>query len=169
MRRRLTLIAAAAALAAGVAALPAKAAIDWDRAANIKGAATQLAALHRNQGSQGVLKFLDACYRTHLLASEFNAGVEACLAQDYMHSQALARIYARVPPDVREKNKNPSPEEISKGFADRFVATFAQYKLAAADATQFKALVDKHGLPVFLKGVFPNAQQRAPQAPGGGK
>ena len=169
MRRRLTLIAAAAAIAAGVAAPAASAAIDWDRAANIKGAATRLVALHRSQGSEGVLKFLDACYRTHLLASEFNAGVEACLAQDYMHSQALAQIYARVPPEVRQKNRNPSPEEISKGFADRFVAAFAQYKLAAADATQFRALVNRYGLPVFFKGVFPNAQQRGLQAPGGGK
>lgn len=168
MRRRLRFAAAAALMAAG-AAPPASAAIDWDRAANIKGAATRLVDLHRRQGSNGVLRFLDACYRTHMLASEFNAGIEACLAQDYMHSQALARIYSRVPPEVREKNKNPSPEEISKGFAGRFVAAFAQYKLAAADATQFKALVDKHGLPVFLKGVFPNAQQPAPQAPGGGK
>lgn len=169
MRRRLTLIAAAAAIAAGVAAPSASAAIDWDRAANIKGAATRLVALHRSQGSEGVLKFLNACYRTQLLASEFNAGVEACLAQDYMHSRALAEIYARVPPEVRQRNKNPSPEEISKGFTDRFVAAFAQYKLAESDVTQFRALVDKHGLPVFIKGVFPNAQQSAPRAPGGGK
>lgn len=134
---------------------PASAAIDWDRAANIKDAAKRLALLHRRQGSNGVLKFLDACYRTHMLASEFNAGLESCLAQDYMHSNVLAQIYARVPPDVRQKQKNPSPNEIAKGLGERFVAAFAQYKMTAKDVTALKALVDKFGMPIFVKAAFP--------------
>lgn len=137
------------------AAAPVSAAIDWDRAANIKDAAERLVKLHRQQGSPGVLKFLDACYRTHMLASAFNAGLEGCLAQDYMHSNVLAQIYARVPPDVRAKHHNPSPDEIAKGLGERFVAAFAQYKLAASDVTALKALVDKYGMPIFVKGAFP--------------
>ncbi len=83
---------------------------EWDMVANIKEAAGHLGKLHRAQGSQGVLKFLDACYRTHTLASKFNRGLEACMAQDYMHSQVLAVMYARLPEEARAKSKMPSPE-----------------------------------------------------------
>jgi hypothetical protein len=133
----------------------------WDHVANIKDSATRLAVLHRRQGSSGVLKFLDACYRTHLLASEFTQGLESCMAQDYMHSQILATIYSRMPQSDRERLGVPSPEIIAKGMGDRFVAAFAQYKVPSSEAKQFKRLVDKHGFPVFLKGVFPNATGNA--------
>ena len=75
---------------------------DWDHTANIKDAAGRLAALHKREGSPGVLKFLDACYRTHLLASDFTKGLEACMAQDYMHTRVLATIYAKLPVDQRK-------------------------------------------------------------------
>ncbi|MFN0218420.1 MAG: hypothetical protein ACKVP4_06365 [Hyphomicrobium sp.] len=157
MRRFKAIGAMAAALAVAIAASPAAAAIDWDRAANIKDAATRLVQMHRRQGSPGVLKFLDACYRTHMLANEFGAGLEACLAQDYMHSNVLVQIYARVPPEQRAKNKNPSAGDIAKSLGERFVVAFAQYKMTSDDVAAFKKLVDKYGLPIFLKGVFPNA------------
>lgn len=150
---------ACAVLSAASVASPAVAAIDWDRPENIKGAATRLVVLHRREGTVGVLKFLDACYRTHMLASEFNAGLEACLAQDYMHSNVLASIYARVPPEARKKNNNPSAGDIAKSLGERFVVAFAQYKMKAEDVKVFRALVDKHGLPLFLKGVFPKGSR----------
>ena len=128
---------------------------DWDMAANIKEAAKHLAKLHRSQGSQGVLKFLDACYRTHTLASEFNRGLEACMAQDYMHSQVLAVIYARLPEEARTKSKMPSPDFIAKSMGARFSSIFSQYNYTPAQADDFKKSVDKHGFPIFLKAVFP--------------
>ncbi len=127
----------------------------WDQAANIKEAANHLAKLHRAQGSQGVLKFLDACYRTHTLASEFNRGLEACMAQDYMHSQVLAVIYARLPEVARAKSNMPSPEFIAKSMGARFGSIFSQYKFTPAQSDDFKKSVDRHGFPVFLKSVFP--------------
>lgn len=129
----------------------------WDRVANIKDAAQRLALLHRREGSPGVLKFLDACYRTHTLASEFNSGVEACMAQDYMHSQVLAQIYARMPADDRARIGAPSPEQIAQGMGERFVAVFTQYGIPVKEAEAFKKLVDKNGMPLFLKAVFPKA------------
>ncbi len=39
----------------------------------------------------------------------------------------------------------------------RIVSAFAQYKITVAEANEFKALVDKHGLPEFVKIVFPQA------------
>ncbi len=129
---------------------------DWDRTANIKDSAVRLGALHRREGSQGVLKFLANCYKTHTLASAFTSGLEACMAQDYMHSQVLANIYARLPKDKLAKLNAPSPEMIAKGMGERFVAAFTQYKVAVVDANAFKQLVDQNGLPIFLKAVFPN-------------
>jgi hypothetical protein len=136
-----------------VSAAPGK----WDHAANIKDAAGRLALLHRREGSPGVLKFLDACYRTHLLASTFTQGLEACMAQDYMHTQVLATIYARLPAEQRAKTGAPSPEVIANGMGKRFVSAFSQYKVPVSEAEAFKKLIDSQGFPVFLKAVFPNS------------
>lgn len=127
----------------------------WDHVANIKDAARRLGALHRREGSAGVLKFLDACYRTQMLASEYTAGLESCLAQDYMHSQVLAQIYARIPQADRVRMGTPAPEDIARGMGARFVAAFKQYKISAKKAEAFRKMVDKEGMPIFLKAVFP--------------
>jgi hypothetical protein len=152
---------------------------NWDHAANIKDAAGRLAALHKREGSQGVLKFLDACYRTHLLASDFTKGLEACMAQDYMHTQILATIYSKLPEEERAKLHVPSPEMMAQGMGQRFTTAFQQYKVAVAEANDFKALVDKYGFPVFVKAVFPKdaakaddakkPDQEKPNAPAGDK
>ncbi len=152
-RKVTTATAALLIITAAFAAQAAKPA--WDQTANIKEAAGQLAKLHRAEGSQGVIKFLDACYRTHTLASDFNRGLEACMAQDYMHSQILAVIYSKVPPDDRAKSNFPSPEFIAKTMGARFASVFRQYKLTPSETDAFKKAVDTHGFPLFLKAVFP--------------
>lgn len=139
---------------------------DWDRAANVKDAAARLGAMHRKGGSVTVLKFLDACYRTHTIATEFTAGLEGCMAQDYMHSQILAMIYARVPDEQRKRIGAPSPQLIADSMAARFQATFAQYKFTAEEAGQLKTLVDDKGMPVFTKIIFPNAGKAPAGKPG---
>lgn len=136
-------------------AVPAAAKETWDHVANIKDAATRLAELHKREGSPGVLKFLDACYRTQMLASEFSQGLESCMAQDYMHTQVLAKIYAAIPDAERQRMGTPSPEAIAEGMGQRFVAAFAQYKMTVKEAEAFKKLVDKNGLPLFVNAVFP--------------
>ena len=138
----------------------------WDHVANIKDAAKRLGELHQREGSAGVLKFLDACYRTQMLASEYSQGLESCLAQDYMHSQVLAQIYARIPQEQRVKMGTPAPEDIARGMGQRFVAAFSQYKISVKEAESFKKMVDKNGMPIFLKAVFP---PRKPGDPDAGK
>ena len=134
----------------------------WDHAANVRDAAGRLALMHKREGSPGVLKFLDACYRTHLLASEFNQGLEACMAQDYMHSQVLAQMYSKLAPDQRKAMRAPSAEDISRGMGQRFLLAYSQYHVTPAEADTFKKLVDKEAFPVFLKAVFP--KENAPGA-----
>ncbi|HEY8194123.1 MAG TPA: hypothetical protein VIF13_03670 [Hyphomicrobium sp.] len=127
----------------------------WDHVANIKDAAKRLAILHLREGSPGVLKFLDACYRTQMLSSEYTEGLESCMAQDYMHSQVLAKIYAKIPQADRVRMGVPAPEDIANGMGQRFVAAFAQYKISVKEATAFKKMVDKNGMPIFVNAVFP--------------
>jgi hypothetical protein len=127
----------------------------WDHVANIKDAARRLGQLHQREGSAGVLKFLDACYRTQMLASEFSQGLESCMAQDYMHSQVLAQIYARIPQADRVRMGTPAPEDIARGMGARFIAAFREYKISTKEAEAFKKMVDKDGMPIFLKAVFP--------------
>ncbi len=142
-------------LAVAVASPAAAAKEKWDHVANIKDAAARLAVLHNREGSAGVLKFLDACYRTQMLSSDYTQGMESCLAQDYMHSQVLAQIYARIPQEQRVRMGTPAPEDIARGMGERFVAAFSQYKISVKEADDFKKLVDKNGMPIFIKGIFP--------------
>lgn len=139
---------------------------NWDHAANIKDAAQRLAKLHKREGSTGVLKFVEACYRTHLLASDYSKAMEACMAQDYMHTRILTTIYGKLPEDQRKRLGMPSPELIAGGFNQRVVTTFQQYKVSLADAEDFKKQVDTHGFPVFVKAVFPKGAPEHPAAPG---
>lgn len=129
--------------------------IAWDRTANIKDAATRLGQLHRRGGSQAVLKFLDACYRTHMLASDFNQGLESCMAQDFMHTQVLAQIYARVSENDMKAKNIPTPKLIADGMGQRFQAVFTQYKISKDDALAFQKRVADDGLPIFVAAVFP--------------
>lgn len=143
------------------APLPAAAAKEtWNHVTNIQDAAKRLAVLHKREGSAGVMKFLDACYRTHMLSSDYSQGLEACMAQDYIHTQVLARIYARIPQKERVRMGVPAPEELANGMGQRFVAAFSQYKMGVKKAEAFKKLVDKNGLPVFVNAVFPAEANR---------
>lgn len=167
MKRRYPALCLAQAVVVGLT-LPCTAAPgNWDHTANIKDAAQRLVKLHRREGSAGVLKFLDACYRTHLLASDFTKGLEACMAQDYMHTKVLATIYAKLPDAQRERLHVPSPVAIADGMNKRFVSSFMQYKVTVTDADDFKLQVDKVGFPLFVKGVFPKgtAGQQDPAKP----
>jgi hypothetical protein len=141
--------------AVAAAPVPSLAKETWDHVANVKDAAKRLADLHKREGSAGVLKFLDACYRTQMLSSKYTQGLESCMAQDYMHSQVLARIYAKIPQAERVRMGVPAPEDIAKGMGQRFVAAFSQYKISIKQAEAFKRMVDKDGMPLFMKAVFP--------------
>ena len=144
------------AIASGCAfAMPVAAKSAWDQAGNIKEAAKRLAVLHRTEGSQGVVKFLDACYKTHTIAAEYTAGLEACMAQDYIHSRVLAEIYAKLPEEARAKLHAPSAAFIANTMNARFAAIVTQYKISQPDADTLRKSFDKHGLPIFIKSAFP--------------
>lgn len=140
------------------AAAPASAASEsWDHKANITDAAKRLVVLHRREGSNGVLKFLEACYKTHLLSSAFTAGLESCMAQDLMHAQVLAVIYSRLPPERIKQMGAPTPEIIAKSMNARVTSSFMQYKVAVKEGEEFKRLVNQHGMPIFMAGIFPKS------------
>ncbi|MGE5266648.1 MAG: hypothetical protein ACM3L9_04695, partial [Deltaproteobacteria bacterium] len=111
----------------------------------------------RNRGAEAAIKHIDACYRTHGLASAYSAAFEACIAQDYMETKLLTRVYGRLPPERLQKMGAPTADQLAQAMGRRVVAAFSQYKVSAEDAEAFRAEVDKVGMPVFLKTVFPNA------------
>jgi hypothetical protein len=131
--------------------------ITWDRQANIREAAERIGLIQRTRGAEAAIKHIDACYRTHGLASAYSAAFEACIAQDYMETKLLTRVYGRLSPERLRKMGAPTAEQLAQAMGRRVVAAFGQYKVSAADAEAFKADVDKVGMPVFLKTVFPSA------------
>ena len=130
---------------------------EWDQAANIKDAAERLGKLHKRKGPKAAIQFIDACYRTNGLAEAYTERFEACIAQDYMETQVLAQVYSRLPDEQLKQIGAPTAQGLADGLGKRVVAAFSQYKISAEYAGNFKSLVDKHGFPVFLPLVFPNA------------
>jgi hypothetical protein len=130
---------------------------EWDQAANIKDAAERLGKLHRKGGVKAAYDFIDACYRTHRLASQYGQAFEACIAQDYLETKVLATVYARLPPETLAKLGAPTPEALAGAMGRRIVAAFAQYGKPAAYGEALKKLVDQHGMPVFVAIVFPGS------------
>ena len=131
--------------------------ISWDRAANIKESAERIGLIQRTRGAEAAIKHIDACYRTHGLASAYSAAFEGCIAQDYLQTKLLTRIYGRLKPEELRRIGAPTAEQMAQAMGRRVVAAFSQYKVSAADADAFKSEVDKVGLPIFLKTVFPNS------------
>ena len=136
-------------------AFAAKPKAEWNQVANVKDAAKRLGELHRRKGSEAALKFLEACYKTHMLAGKYTEGLESCMAQDYMLSQVLAVIYSRVPHDKLKDMKAPTADVIARSMFGRFQAIFQQYQMTQEQADSLKKAVDQHGMPIFVKAVFP--------------
>jgi hypothetical protein len=131
--------------------------ITWDRAANIKEAAERIGLIQRTRGAEAAIKHIDACYRTHGLGSAYSAAFEGCIAQDYMETKLLVRIYGRLQPEQLRRIGAPTADQLAQAMGRRVVAAFSQYKVSAGEADAFKTEVDKVGMPVFLKTVFPNS------------
>ncbi len=131
---------------------------DWDQVENIKDAARRLAVLQRTQGATKVFAFIDACYRTHSLSSEYTKAFEACIAQDYMESQILSLIYSRTPPDALKRQGAPSPQMIVATMQRRVGSAFAQYKIPKERIAQLQRVIDEHGFPLFFQTVFPGTK-----------
>ena len=144
---------------------------EWNLQDNVKDAAKRLGELQRRQGSEAALKFLEACYKTHMLAEAYTEGLESCMAQDYMLSQMLAVIYSRVPDEKLKDMKAPTSDVIAKSMRARFHAIFQQYKLSQEQADNLKKAVDDVGMPIFVQIVFPkrdNADDNGKSAKGDG-
>jgi hypothetical protein len=128
---------------------------DWDQVANIKEAATHLGNIQKRQGATKAFDFIIACYKTQGLASKYSKYFEACIAQDYIHTQTLALIYSRMPPDALKKMRVPTPQQLSQAMGQRVTGAFQKYSIPVAEAEAFKKLVDKYGFPTFASIVFP--------------
>ena len=136
----------------------------WDQVENIKEAATRLAQLQRTQGATKAFTFIDACYRTHSLSSDYTKAFEACIAQDYLETQILALIYSRMSPEALKRTGAPSPQMLAESMSRRVGAAFGQYKITPEQVATFKKNIDEHGFPLFFQALFPDAKMPVPKA-----
>lgn len=132
---------------------------DWDQVANIKEVATRLGKIQRRQGASKAFEFIVACYKTHGASSKYSKYFEGCIAQDYIHTQTLALIYANMPPATLKKMGAPSPQLLAQTMGQRVAGAFAKYDVKPDDANAFKKLVDKHGFAPFNAIVFPKTKR----------
>jgi hypothetical protein len=136
----------------------------WDQVENIKEAATRLAQMQRTQGATKAFTFIDACYRTHSLSSDYTKAFEACIAQDYLETQVLALIYSRMSPEALKRAGAPTPQMLSESMSRRVGAAFGKYKITSEQIATFKKNVDEHGFPLFFQSLFPDAKMPVPKA-----
>jgi hypothetical protein len=143
----------------GAAAEAAPTPPSWSQQDNVVEAAKHIAVIQRKQGAQKAVDFIDACYRTHSLASAYTRAFEACIARDYILSQALAGLYAQIPPEELARRKMPSPASLTRAMGQRVAAAFKQYEISPSAAESFRVLVEKQGFPVFMAIAFPPVKE----------
>lgn len=146
-----------ASLATPAAAAPK---IDWDQVKNIKEVAVRIAKIQRSRGASKAFEYIIACYKTHGASSKYSRYFEGCIAQDYIHTQALAAVYSRIPTEDLKKMGAPSPKLLAQAMGNRVASAFAKYDVSPAKANAFKELVDKHGFDLFGNIVFPKGKPK---------
>ena len=130
--------------------------IDWDQVANIKSAAARIGRVQSVSGAGAAMTLISNCYKTHTLFEKYSRGFESCLVQDHLETRVLVEVYSRMKPEALKRIGAPSKEQLMRTHVARFSATLSKYKVRGSYANHLRALVDKHGWPVFLKIVFPN-------------
>lgn len=163
-RRARGLLAIAIAGFAGMSGISLAAASDpdWDQVENIKDSALRLAQMQRSQGATKAFTFIDACYRTHGLSSQYTKAFESCIAQDYLETQILTLIYSRLSPEALKRMGAPTPQMLAETMARRVGAAFGQYNVSKERIAEFKRNIDQHGFPLFFKTLFPDTKLPAP-------
>ena len=122
----------------------------WDRAANIRAAATEIGRVQKNEGRFGVDSAIENCYLEHVIeADRYTKQVETCLTQDILHSRFSAAIFARLSPAVRQAEGTPEPEAVMKEMAQRVGRAFSQTRVAADSARDIVKDIEVIGEPVF--------------------
>jgi hypothetical protein len=154
--RAIATAAFAACCLAAASAAPGKP--DWDQSANIKDAAQRIAEIQRTQGATKAFNYIEDCYKTHSLSSEYTKAFEGCIAQDYLETQILALVYSRLPPETLKKMGAPEPKMLAETMGQRITAAFATYKIPVTRVEKFKKVVDEDGFPVFFKALFPGVE-----------
>ncbi|MFX8696317.1 hypothetical protein ABTM58_19710, partial [Acinetobacter baumannii] len=72
--------------------------------------------------------------------------------------------YAKVPKEALARIGAPSPEQIDRSFSDRVSRAMTQYHRPAGEAQVLARIVEQHGMPVFLKTVFPDGEPSSPNS-----
>ena len=133
----------------------------WDQVENIKEAAKRLAQMQRTQGATKAFEFIEACYRTHSLSTNYTKAFEACIAQDYLETQILALIYSRMSPDALKRMGAPTPEMLARvdGPARRCGLRQVQ-DVQATRSRRSRRTSTSTASPLFFQVVVPRSQAR---------
>ena len=122
----------------------------WDRAANIRAAATEIGQVQKEEGRFGVDRTIEDCYLEHVVeADRYTQQVETCLTQDILHSRFSAAIFARISPAVRQAEGTPEPKAVMQEMAQRVGRAFSQTRVEVDLARDIVKDIEVIGEPVF--------------------
>ncbi len=110
-------------------------------------------------------RFIDACYRTHSLSSDYTKAFEACIAQDYLETQILALIYSRMSPEALKRTGAPTPQMLAETMSRRVSGAFAQYKISKEQIADVQAQRRRARLSAVLPVAIPRRQDAGSQDP----
>ncbi len=136
----------------------------WDQVENIKEAATRLAQMQRTQGATKAFVFIDACYRTHSLSSDYTKAFEACIAQDYLETQILALIYSRMSPDALKTHGRANAGACWRSrWAGASARPSPSTRSRASRSRRSSATSTSTAFPLFFQSLFPDAKLPVPK------
>ena len=110
--------------------------------------------MQRDQGAKGAFRSIDTCYEQNLGAAQYGEALEACIAQDYLQSHAVADRYARLSAAERESVAGTTPEALLGAMKQRIDSATKNYPVSFPFVAELARLVEEHGMPVYRAIAF---------------
>ncbi len=104
---------------------------------------------------KAAMQSIKACYASQAGAADYGAGLEACIAQDYVVSHALAERHSSLTNTEQADLGEATPDAIRQAMKLRVEGATKGYPVSFAFVADLVGLVEAHGTPVYRAIAFP--------------
>jgi hypothetical protein len=123
-----------------------------ERIANIRKAATEIAAAVSAKGAKETLAGIVDCYRRELaVAKSLTPNLETCMAQDIIVSKISAAFYSKIGKAGRRVLRSPDPKAVMDAMQQRVNVTLQKFSMSERAAHELDQLVEKYGVEAYRK------------------
>ena len=132
------------------------AADDKAKIANIESAATEIAQIQKDKGSDAGYTAVRECYdREFPGAKTLSPKLERCMTQDIILSNAASALSSQLDVQTREKTGQGDPEAVTRAMVERLAQIFTRFNVSEEDGVAFNRLVNERGTLAYARTMFP--------------